>query len=67
MELLISDHKERVQLIRALTQRYDFLKTLNPILWDANDSQGSLDECISATARILKKTKEIKIQNEQNT
>lgn len=62
--LIVNDNAEKIQLIRALSQRVDFLDSINPVTWDDSDKTGSLEDCRAAVSRLLQKAKKIKFEKE---
>ncbi len=58
---IVSDNNERISLLIALRRNLYFLQNVNPKKWDNNDSEGSLNDAISSTTRLLNKAKKIKL------
>lgn len=59
--VIISDNNERISLLIALRRNLYFLQNVNPKNWDDNDSEGSLNDAISSTIRLLNKARKIKL------
>ena len=53
----INDDHERLQLIRALMVRRDFLDNVDPKKWDDSDREGTIKDCRAAITRLLKQIK----------
>lgn len=60
----INDEQERMQLIRSLMHRKDFLDSVNPQKWDDTDREGKLDDCRAAVVRLIRKAKLVKIKTD---